>query len=273
METSREERRKMRAISIMYHDVLSRGENDESGFPWPDAGLYKLERAQFVEHIEAIAAAIRHKPISVFDLARGINESIPLLLTFDDGGRSAYACVAEILEAMGWRGHFLVTANYVDHPAFLTRSQIRQLHGRGHVIGTHSSSHPMRMSQCSWEEMMQEWNSSVEALSDIIGVRVKVGSVPGGHYSRQVAETASLAGIEMLFTSEPTTKCHSVNGCLVLGRYTVQRWMSSQVAAAIASGKILPRVRQLLYWNAKKVTKALGGAYYLRLRESLLGRE
>jgi hypothetical protein len=102
---------------------------------------------------------------------------------------------------------------------------------------------------------------------------VTVASVPGGHYSRRVARAAALAGIEVLFTSEPTASCYFVGRCLVLGRYTINQATSPSQAAAIASGRVAPRLRQLLFWNAKKMTKAVGGEYYLKVRKSLLWQE
>jgi peptidoglycan/xylan/chitin deacetylase (PgdA/CDA1 family) len=261
----------MRAISIMYHDVTAAGLAHTSGFPGADAALYKLERERFNEHLDAIAAARTDAPARVLELSEK-RERAPWLLTFDDGGVSAYTCIAEMLEERGWRGHFLVTAGYIGKPSFLGREQIIELHRRGHVIGSHSTTHPSRMSHCRPEEMLKEWKMSIATLSDILGQQVRVASVPGGFYSREVAEAASLAGVEALFTSEPVTKCARVQGCLVLGRYTVQRWMGPQRIAALACGRFTPRMRQLLFWNAKKITKSLGGEYYLRLRKSLLSQ-
>jgi hypothetical protein len=63
-----------------------------------------------------------------------------------------------------------------------------------------------------------------------------------------------------------------VGDCRVLGRYTIQRWMPARVVAQIAAGKVAPRVRQMAIWNAKKVTKAIGGEYYLKVRRGLLGQ-
>lgn len=258
----------MRAIAIMYHDVVERGRWDESGFPGADAALYKLEREQFAAHLSAIAAHVTEPPATVTQLADA--NRTPLFLTFDDGGRSAYSVVAGMLEAHGWRGHFFVTANRLETPTFLSRREARELHGRGHVIGSHSLTHPSRMSHCTPAELRREWTESIELLSDALGERVTSASVPGGYYSRAVAEAASEAGIETLFTSEPTLSVRRTNSCLVFGRLTVQRWMSAETAAALACGRVAPRLRQVLYWNAKKATKRVGGEYYLRLRKALL---
>jgi len=79
--------------------------------------------------------------------------------------------------------------------ASLPAEQIRDLHQRGHIIGSHSCSHPKRMSFCSRAELLQEWGRSCEILAGILGAPVTVASVPGGFYSRAVAEAAAEAGI------------------------------------------------------------------------------
>lgn len=100
---------------------------------------------------------------------------------------------------------------------------------------------------------------------------VKVASVPGGYYSRRVA-AAVAAGIETLFTSEPTARVRAVNGCRVLGRYTVQRGMSAEWPAGFAAGKLVPRLRKAHLWKAKVLVKTLAGLLYLRLRAAILRR-
>ncbi|HYP01771.1 MAG TPA: polysaccharide deacetylase family protein [Pyrinomonadaceae bacterium] len=283
----------MRAIAIMYHDVVAREEHERSGFAGADAALYKLDPAQFAAHLEAMGEAVGGaKPARVFELAGDAGKAgsdadggakgegntngrrvaaTPFLITFDDGGASAATRIAGMLEARGWRGHFLVTTNYIGARSFVTREQVRELHAGGHVVGSHSCSHPLRMASCSRAQLLDEWQRSVAALSEIVGERVRVASVPGGHYSRAVAETAAESGIEFLFTSEPTARVREVEGCTVVGRYSVQRWTTPEAAAAFATGKFAPRARQALLWNAKKLTKRLGGEYYLKMRRTLIG--
>jgi peptidoglycan/xylan/chitin deacetylase (PgdA/CDA1 family) len=191
-------------------------------------------------------------------------------LTFDDGGCSAHELVADLLEERGWRGIFFVTTDWIGKSGFLNLMQIRDLHRRGHRIGTHSCSHPARMSYCTREELCQEWNNSVHVLSQIVGGPITLASVPGGFYGRNVAESAVEAGIKTLFTSEPQTSMRVVNGCIILGRYTIQQGVTAATAASIANGEVLPRCRQSLYWNLKKVAKIAGGTQWLRLRQWVL---
>ncbi|HEV2829282.1 MAG TPA: polysaccharide deacetylase family protein [Pyrinomonadaceae bacterium] len=261
----------IRAVALMYHDVVDDSNAyDESGFPGSDAARYKLSRKQFENHLEAIGNNSATRPELISEVLVSAVSLKPTLLTFDDGGVSAYSCIADMLELRGWYGHFFVTASRIDKAGFLSRKQIRELHSRGHIIGSHSFSHPERMSHCSPEEIGREWKESIALLSDITGSETTTASVPGGSHSRRVAEKAAEAGIRVLFTSEPITRTNLVDGCLVLGRYTIQRSMPPRVAAALAAGKLAPHVRQLLLWNLKKAAKIAGGKKYLRLRRSLL---
>jgi hypothetical protein len=141
-----------------------------------------------------------------------------------------------------------------------------------HSVGCHSQTHPQRMSHCTKAELLDEWRCSLEFLSEVLGTTVRVASVPGGYYSRAVAEAAARAGVGQLFTSEPTERVDEVDGCLVFGRYGVQRWTSPEAVAGIAAGRFLPRRRQQLVWSAKKLTKRVGGDYYLRARRALIER-
>jgi peptidoglycan/xylan/chitin deacetylase (PgdA/CDA1 family) len=258
----------MTLFSLMYHDVVEGGDYDASGFPGGDAAVYKLERTQFAGHLQSIAAQVSGPPVpnalNIVEAGHGF------VLTFDDGGVSAFE-TARLLEEFDWRGHFFVTAKYIDQAAFLDRKQIKDLHRRGHVIGSHSFSHPHRISHCTRNEMLDEWRTSVNVLSEITGEQVRTASVPGGYFSREVAETAAAAGIRVLFTSEPTAMSYQVDGCLVVGRYTIQRRTPSAVAAAIAVGRIAPRLQQQVFWGAKKVMKRLGGELYLKVRKLILG--
>lgn len=261
------------AIALLYHDVVDRQREDASGFPGAGAARYKLTPGEFEEHLAAIAPVLRERPANVADVLAGPCETATrVLLTFDDGGASASSPIADLLERHGWRGHFFITADYIGTAGFVTADEIRTLHRRGHVVGSHSCSHPKRMSFCSRDELLREWRESCELLSNIVGEPVTVASVPGGFYSRAVAEAAAEAGIRVLFNSEPTARLRMVDGCLVVGRYSLYRGAPAGTAAALASGRVLPRLRQSLHWNMKKVAKALGGRAYLYLRERLLTR-
>jgi peptidoglycan/xylan/chitin deacetylase (PgdA/CDA1 family) len=264
---------------LMYHDVVADGGDDRSGFPGRDAARYKVTTARFEEHVGAVVDRV---PGSGFRVQGSVenreNPKNPELatlnplpvFTFDDGGVSAIAA-ADILERHGFVGHFFVTTNYIGTRGFLDAAQIRDLHARGHVIGSHSCSHPLRMGHCPWPQLVDEWSQSRATLEDILRCEVRNASVPGGDFAPSVAEAAARAGIEHLFTSEPTANVRRAFGLDLQGRFTIQRWTSSDTVRDLAAGDWLPRARQAVVWNAKKLTKRIGGERYLHLRQLLIG--
>jgi peptidoglycan/xylan/chitin deacetylase (PgdA/CDA1 family) len=262
----------MRALAIMYHDVVEGGDFASSGFPGEGAHVYKLRREDFERHLDAISAAVPSAAVTFLASKRNWS-GVPVFLTFDDGGASALHPTADLLERHGWRGHFFITTGRIGTPGFLDASGVRDLHSRGHVIGSHSVSHPTRMAALSRAELDREWRESVQRLAEITGAPALVASVPGGYYSREVARSAAAAGIEALFTSEPSTRVSMVENCLVAGRYVVQRGMGAEWSAGFASGERRFCWKQSALWKAKRVAKAAGGTLYLKLRNALLERK
>ena len=258
----------VQALAIMYHDVVENGDFASSGFPGEGANMYKLRREDFERHLDAI-----HRAVPSVSTVRQYPRPcgpLPVFLTFDDGGASFHTPIADLLEARGWRGHFFITTGRLGEPGFLTAPQVYELHRRGHVIGSHSCSHPTRMAALTRPEMDREWRESLDRLSGIVGEAVKVASVPGGYYSRQVGESAAAAGIEVLFTSEPKVTAATLGGCLVLGRYVIRRGMGPEWSAGFAAGERHYRWRQTALWKLKSIPKALGGAAYLKWRQAVI---
>jgi peptidoglycan/xylan/chitin deacetylase (PgdA/CDA1 family) len=258
----------MRATALLYHDVVPNGRYETSGFQGADADIYKLESEEFRRHIRHIASQSQLSPAAVtaVDPASSLRH---LFLTFDDGGLSAVH-IASVLDEYGWPGHFFVTAGRIATAGFLDESQIRALRRAGHLIGSHSSTHPLRMGGLTASQLDHEWRSSVARLEDILSEPVTTASIPGGYYTRAVASAASSAGIRMLFTSEPLTRTARVGDCLVIGRFSVQQGVSKEWVAAVIANRPLPRVSRYLTWNGKKLLKAAGGSAWLSFRKSIL---
>ncbi|MGI6415817.1 MAG: polysaccharide deacetylase family protein [Thermoguttaceae bacterium] len=259
--------------TLAYHDVVRDGNPGESGFMSPHADAFKLEHRLFTSHLRSIASAVQETPILLDQLAATAPRGKLWMLSFDDGGASAATTTVDALAEFGWKAHFFVATDFIGHGGFLTAEEIRRLRRLGHLIGTHTCSHPHPTTHCSRERLLDEWGRSAAVLSDILGEPVWMGSIPGGSYSRFVVEVAAEAGLTALFTSEPTSKCWSVGGCRVFGRYAYRRGVSPQTMAALARGELLPRLRQRAAWNCKKVLKKVIGQRVFDLGRRLLLRE
>ena len=242
-------------VNLLFHDVFAL-DPAESGFQSPAADRYKLSMPQFEQHLASLAALP--------------SPALPFSLTFDDGGESYYSLIADRLEHRQWRGHCFVTTDFIDRPGFLSRRQIRELDARGHQIGTHSASHPARMSACSDTVLRNEWNDSVNVLQDILGHAVRLASVPGGSYSRAVAEAARSAGIRTLFTSEPVTRSVVVDDCTIIGRFAIRQYNAPTLSARLVRTAPWTRWAMWLDWNTKALCKPILGPAYMRVADWLM---
>jgi peptidoglycan/xylan/chitin deacetylase (PgdA/CDA1 family) len=259
----------MRTIALLYHDVVPQYRYETSGFQGADADIYKLECEEFRRHMCVLAASsLRPQTVT----APGADAERVLLLTFDDGGASAIHHTAGILAEHGWHGHMFMTTSRIGAPGFLDEVQLRALRDAGHIVGSHSDTHPLRMAALSAAKLDTEWRESVRRLEQVLGERVTTASIPGGYYSRAVAASAAAAGIRILFTSEPVTSTAMVDGCLVIGRFSVQQGVSEQWIADVVADHLLPRAQRYLAWNAKKLLKNLGGTVWLEARRKILAR-
>lgn len=252
---------------LMYHDVVDAGRPDQSGFPGAAAAHYKLDEASFLTHLELLASSGLRFP-SV--LCPDLNEARTCLLTFDDGGESAIR-VAEQLERRGMVGHFFITTQRIGSPGFVTGLQLRRLHQAGHVVGSHSHTHPADISALDHAALAAQWVESRDRLQQLLGEEIRVASVPGGFYTRRVAQVVAAAGFRQLFTSEPTVHTHQVDDCRVLGRYAIWRDTPAADALALATGDGPQRQRQWLSWNLKKPLKRWSRPLYQWVRRRRLG--
>jgi peptidoglycan/xylan/chitin deacetylase (PgdA/CDA1 family) len=245
--------------TLMYHDIAPAEEREQAGFPGPLAARYKLEPDAFEAHLDAVAAT----GLAVGTFA-GAGPAPAIALTFDDGGCSA-PLAAAALERRGWRGHFFVTSSRIGTPGFMAVEQLRELSARGHVVGSHSHTHPTYMGRLSRARLDEEWTRSRDRLAQALGAAPLTASVPGGFLSDAVIAAAAAAGYRVLFTSEPSARVRR-RGLEVRGRYTIWASTPARVAAAYAEGERLACGRLWLEWNAKKLAKRASPALYQVLR-------
>ena len=249
---------------LMYHEVTD--DPKTSGFQRPGALPYTLTRAAFSRHMDAIGAgALTPELVTELDLA---NNGKPrhVLLTFDDGGASAMY-VAEELARRGWKAHFFIITGRIGERTFLKPADIRTLRSAGHIIGTHSHTHPDIFRALPRELMTTEWRVSRAILEALLGESCTAASVPGGDISRIVLESAGDAGVRYLFTSEPLVTPERIGDTWILGRVVLKAGVSAAT------------IRQLVAfrgWQRAQFIRRLGGiaralfpplyAQYVRLR-------
>jgi peptidoglycan/xylan/chitin deacetylase (PgdA/CDA1 family) len=263
----------MRPVSLLFHDVYESAPC-ESGFRSPAADRYKLSVPEFEAQLDGLVelrtANPEFRPSTGSGRPAVLEWRIPIVITVDDGGVSFHTAIADRLETLGLRAHCFISTDYIGERGFLTPQQIRELDARGHVIGTHSASHPARFSALEASEMRREWSDSRQRLEDIVDHAVTVGSVPGGYFSRAVADAAADAGLRTLYTSEPTTKPSTLDGLRIVGRFTLRRGHPPDMAFRFASSAPWARCGAWVGWNAKALVKPVLGASYSRVANWIL---
>jgi peptidoglycan/xylan/chitin deacetylase (PgdA/CDA1 family) len=203
-------------IAFMYHEVTD--EPWATGFQRSSAMDYKHPVAEFEANLDQIAAS-GSVPARIDRIDGGGRH---LLLTFDDGGKSALVA-ADLIEKRGWVGHFFIVTGLIGEPGFATRADVSELHDRGHVVGSHSHSHPDVFRRLSEAAMREEWTRSKDILEDILGSPVAAASIPGGHGDHRTELQAAAAGYRFLFTSEPRLIPWRTSGMLCIGRVCPKR--------------------------------------------------
>lgn len=253
-----------RLVTLLFHDIYVRSPG-ESGFTGRGADRYKLQEKAFMAQLSAIMDARTDRPVLVTNSHLQHDASTPFALSVDDGGLSYYSVFAPLLANYGWLGHCLITTSQLGRTGFLHPHHVRELHAAGHQIGTHSVTHPARFDTCDWDHLVAEWAQSKAVLEDLIGAPVTVGSIPGGTYSKRVALAARTAGLEVLFSSEPKAESIDVDGCRIVGRFTIRRDSPPGLAGSLVGTRFSARGQQWLTWNAKKILKKSLGSGYTHL--------
>lgn len=228
-------------LSLLYHDVCD--DPSETGFQRPAALPYKHRIGEFLQHLE-IVAEVAPRPLTIPEYLEYPSTEYSVMLTFDDGGKSAMR-IADILDEKSWRGHFFVTTSMIGQRAFLCSPDIRELNARGHWIGSHSHSHRTPFNSLSPMQMRGEWNESLLILSDILGKEIVSASVPGGDISRSVLRSAADSGIKWLFTSEPRIRPWACGPLLCFGRICPKAGVPLDRVRRLATCKGLGRERGL----------------------------
>ncbi len=252
----------MLIASFGYHDVTD--DPSQSGFQRNGALPYKIGTRLFRDHLDGIALGGRRPTlVTEIDLTRPGRH---VLLTFDDGGKSALSAAAE-LSRRGWKGHFFITTSLIGRRAFLDAGEIRQLRAAGHLVGSHSHTHPDIYRELDWERMLVEWRQSSDILAQILGEPCAAAAVPGGEISHTVLRSAGAAGLRYLFVSEPWLTARVVGGCWILGRYCPKASTTSSEIAELA--RFEGWANKLLVRRLKGIAaRSLPSLYRLYVRRS-----
>ncbi len=245
-----------KVCTLMYHDVYLYNKN-ESGFNYDSANSYKISKDVFEDHVKRVFQIVEDRKI----------EREYIRFTFDDGGGSFITIVAEILEKYGFKGYFFIATKYIGSSAFLTKEDIKCLYKRGHFIGAHSHTHRQMMNSLDKKELFEDWKTSINILSNIIGAPITIASLPNGYSSKKIISVLYSLGVKDIYTSEP---CEIVkynrNNQRIIGRYGIKDGMNAVgieqlICCKTIKNKIVIRKKTL------NLLKKILGRLYIYIRE------
>lgn len=237
------------SVVLMYHDIVT-AEDKSSGFQNKNAFQYKVEEMAFEEQVKAL-------------------QGKDVMFTFDDGGESFYTKAAPILEKYGFKGISFISTKYIGTTGFLTAEQVKALAERGHIIGSHSHSHPEIFTKLSKEEVREEWRKSYKILQSILGKKDLPMSIPNGYASKIIMQEAIDCGFTNIYTSQPTTKIKTFLGHTVIGRYVVHENMTTEDVLRIVTSNNC-QMKMAMKWHALNVVKRVLGASYDTIKAKIL---
>lgn len=236
-------------VVLMYHDIVTE-DNKTSGFQGKNAFEYKVEATAFEKQVKTL-------------------QGKKVVFTFDDGGVSFITKAAPILEKYGFKGVFFISTKYIGTPGFLSAEQVKELAERGHIVGSHSHTHPEIFTKLSGEEIKQEWQKSSQVLKGILGEGEYTASIPNGYTSKAILDAAIQFGYKTIYTSQPTTKTKTYKDSSLIGRYVVLESMTTEDVLRIVTSKSY-HLKMTLKWHLLNMVKKVLGSSYETFKAKLL---
>ena len=249
--------------TFLYHDVCD--EPNISGFSRLGALPYKHTWRLFSENIESMLDS----GISFSDLSDINFESNEILLTFDDGGGS-FIDIAKYLYDKGIVAFFFITTSMIGKKGFVTISDICEIHKMGHVIGTHSHSHPAIFRDLSDDDQFKEWRISIDILSNILNKEIIHASIPGGDIDSNVYKICVDCGLRFIFNSEPDLKIRLYKGAYIIGRLScknttstrqIGRWLNGKGIFLIKFTRLIKNLLRKRFSNLYRLSIAIRRAF------------
>lgn len=246
---------KKRKCVLMFHDVYQ-SDPFESGFPRASSNSFKVPRTDFIHFIDALILKANKISIPLSDI----------ILTFDDGGGS-FLWIARELTKRGLVGHFFISTGYIGTEGFCTKDDLKEIDSFGHVIGSHSHTHPERISSLPNDTLKKEWIEAADFLQNLLGKDVSEASIPGGYYSIESVNILRELGYKTIYTSKPTNRIKFYKEVEIIGRYTVRNNQPIEQFLSYIDKVSSLKIKMLLRWQSLEIIKKLFGTYFDVIRK------
>lgn len=196
---------------IYYHDIV-----DGKGYSFMriNFDIFKTQMEYIKSH--------GYKTLRFDDFKSDSDEdydSKTILITFDDGAKSNYTKIYDLMKSFGLKYNIFLTASIIDNnPDFLTWDKVRLMHREGYVgFGIHTYTHP-DMSDISKIDVNLELTKADEVFEVNLGYKPLDFCYPFGSFSEESNEyISSKYNYKRIYTSN-LMYSYRQNEKLIFGR-------------------------------------------------------
>lgn len=192
-------------------------------------------------------------------------------LSFDDGWRSHHDVVLPELIKRKWRASFYLISSRLNHPEYVSVSQVRDMAAAGMDIGSHSHTHPY-LTTLPRDKRMEEFSVSKRILEDALSCAVPSVAFPYGDYNTDVVSDALEAGYLWTCTSDDGANDSARQWKTGIRRFSVHAGMTADDAYRM----LFPSWKDKIIFSVSgtvknSMKKFLGRSQYVRLRKFIFG--
>jgi len=224
-------------INLLFHEICNIEDSTKTGFNYIENRKYSCDINTFTEIVK-------------YAYANKLN----INFSFDDGGISNLLS-SSILDEYNFKGIFFIPTFFIGKPGFLNKEDIVDLYKRGHVIGSHSHTHPIPLSFLNYKSQLIEWERSKSILEEIIQDKITLAALPGGDSNIDTFQILLDLGYLELHTSFPSSKyVKKYNNLTIKGRVCIMRNHDSNFIEKLVK-KRLVTIKLVLVFKSKEIIK------------------
>jgi hypothetical protein len=144
-------------------------------------------------------------------------------------------CLVTFLEYHGWKNYLKYGegkkrfAIWSGDESQNVKDEIKYIHSLGHIVGTHSHTHPSPFCEIDERKMTSEVIDSKIILEELLKVKILTLAIPGGEVRHSTLKILAQAFINIpyIYTSTPFKGTYKkINSCEFIGRLCIEGKMT-----------------------------------------------
>jgi peptidoglycan/xylan/chitin deacetylase (PgdA/CDA1 family) len=237
-----------KVLILNYHNITQNTSGDS---------LYSITPSTFKLHLNLIQD-LKIPVVGMESLAQNsLSENYSVVLSFDDGYKSALTEVIPLLETYNYPAIFFPITGYIGKHDRLTREDLKSISNKGFEIGSHGISHTI-LAGLPLSDLEKELKVSKTVIEEHITMPVKHFALPYGIYNEKLIALAKELGYRSVLATG--LKSNNINE----SSFLLYRWN-------ITSGLSVETIRHILQTNGNLPFKIRLTFPIKRIVKTLLG--